>query len=339
MTARSFEKRRVGQTELEVTTLGLGGATLAGSFRPVSAEQARATVAHALDCGINYVDTAPHYGAGRSEHLIGDVLRERRSEAVLSTKVGRLFKAARGPTNNKTEFVDPLSFEPRYDYSYDGVMRSFEDSQQRLGLSQIDILYVHDIGVATHGEEANKPLWQQLVSGGYKALRELRDSGAVKAIGLGVNEWQVLMDAFDLGDWDVFLLAGRYTLLEQTSLDPFLTTCLARGASVVIGGPFNSGILVGGTTFNYAKAPEEIVTKVRAIEAVCDEFSVPLPAAALQFPLTHPAVCNVLPGPRSPEELDGILNWWSMDIPGELWSALAAKGLLSPGTPIPGGFA
>lgn len=338
MSVRAFEKRRVGQTDLEVTTLGLGGATLAGSFRPVSAEQARATVAHALDCGINYMDTAPHYGAGRSEHLFGDVLRERPGEAFLSTKVGRILRPARGPVENKTEFVNPLPFEATYDYSYDGVMRSFEDSQQRLGLNTVDILYVHDIGVATHGEKGNKPLWQQLVGGGYRALHELRDSGVVKAIGLGVNEWQVLMDALALGDWDVFLLAGRYTLLEQTSLDPFLTTCLARGASVVVGGPFNSGILAGGSTFNYARAPEEIVSKVRALEAVCREFGVPLPAAALQFPLTHPAVCNVLPGPRSPEELDGILDWWFTEIPTELWTTLGAEGLLAPGTPVPRGF-
>lgn len=339
MTARTFEKRRVGQTGLEVTTLGLGGATLAGSFRPVSPEQARATVSHALLSGITYVDTAPHYGAGRSEHMVGDVLRDHPGERVLSTKVGRVFRTVRGPLENKTEFANPLPFAATYDYSYDGVMRSFEDSQQRLGLRDIDILYVHDIGAATHGAEGNKPLWQQLVSGGYKALRELRDSGAVKAIGLGVNEWQVLMDALAMGDWDVFLLAGRYTLLEQTSLDPFLSTCLKRGASAVIGGPFNSGILVGGSTFNYAKAPEAIVAKVKAIEAVCQEFSVPLPAAALQFPLTHPAVCNVLPGPRSPEELDGILDWWFSNIPDAFWRALADKGLLAAGTPIPGGFA
>src|SRR5690606_20891843 len=169
--------------------------------------------------------------------------------------------------------------------------------------------------------------------------RELRDARVVKAIGLGVNEWEVLMDAFALGDWDVFLLAGRYTLLEQTSLTPFMTTCIERKASVVVGGPFNSGILVGGDTFNYEKAPERVVTRVRAIEAVCRDFGVPLPAAALQFPLTHPAVCNVLPGPRSPQELDGILDWWDVSIPGELWTALAEKGLLAPGTPIPGGTA
>ena len=339
MTARTFEKRRVGQTALEITTLGLGGASLAGIFTGVPAEQARATIGHALDMGITYVDTAPQYGLGRSEHLVGDVLRERRAEAVLSTKVGRLLAPVDPAQQDKGAWVDPLPFNQVYDYSYDGVMRSFEDSLQRLGLSSVDIVYVHDIGAGTHGVEGNKPLWKQLETGGYKALRELRDGGAIKGIGLGVNEWEVLMDAFALGDWDVFLLAGRYTLLEQTSLDPFLTTCVKRGASVVVGGPFNSGILVGGATFNYAKAPEAIVAKVKAIDAVCQEFGVPLPAAALQFPLTHPAVCNVLPGPRSPAELDGILAWWDIKIPGELWTALAAKGLLAPGTPIPGGTA
>jgi D-threo-aldose 1-dehydrogenase len=339
MTARAFEKRRVGRTDLEVTTLGLGGASLAGIFSAVPADQARATVSHALDMGITYVDTAPQYGLGRSEHLMGDVLRERREGVVLSSKVGRLLKPVSPAEQDKGAWVDPLPFNQLYDYSYDAVMRSFEDSLQRLGLNSIDIVYLHDIGVATHGVEGNKPLWNQLATGGYKALRELRDSGVIKAIGLGVNEWQVLMDAFALGDWDVFLLAGRYTLLEQTSLDPFLSTCVARGASVVIGGPFNSGILVGGDKFNYAKAPEDIVAKVRAIDAVCQQFGVPLPAAALQFPLTHPAVCNVLPGPRSPAELDGILAWWDVKVPVELWTTLAAKGLLAPGTPIPGGTA
>ena len=339
MTKLSFEKRRVGQTALEVSTLGLGGASLAGIFSAVPADQARATVAHALDVGITYVDTAPQYGLGRSEHLVGDVLRDRRDGVVLSSKVGRLLAPVSPSKQDKGNWADPLPFNQVYDYSYDGVMRSFEDSQQRLGLSSIDIVYVHDIGVATHGVEGNKPLWAQLAGGGYKALRELRDSGVIKAIGLGVNEWEVLMDAFALGDWDVFLLAGRYTLLEQTSLHPFLSTCVERGSSVVVGGPFNSGILVGGDKFNYAKAPDDIVARVRAIDAVCKDFNVPLPAAALQFPLTHPAVCNVLPGPRSPAELDGILDWWQVKIPGELWTALAAKGLLAPGTPIPGGTA
>lgn len=334
-----FQKRRVGQTALEVTTLGLGCASLAGIFSRVPADQGRATVRHALEKGITYVDTAPQYGLGRSEHLVGDVVREVAVRPVVSTKVGRLLNPVSPEQQDKGNWVDPLPFNQHYDYSYDGVMRSFEDSLQRLGLEKVDIVYVHDIGTATHGVEGNKPLWAQLAGGGYKALRELRDGGVIKAIGLGVNEWQVLMDAFALGDWDVFLLAGRYTLLEQTSLHPFLSTCIERKASVVVGGPFNSGILVGGDKFNYERAPEDIVTKVRAIEAVCRDFGVPLPAAALQFPLTHPAVCNVLPGPRSPEELDGIIDWWNAEIPDALWTALAEKGLLAEGTPIPGGTA
>ncbi len=338
MTARIVEKRQIGKTGLEITTLGLGCASLAGIFTDVPADQARATISHALDVGINYVDTAPQYGYGRSEHLVGDVLRERRAGTVLSTKVGRKLKPVTG-WSEPHNWVNPLPFDQVYDYSYDGVMRSYEDSLQRLGMNGVDILYVHDIGTATHGVEGNKPLWKQLETGGYRALRELRDSGAIKAIGLGVNEWPVLMDAFALGDWDVFLLAGRYTLLEQTSLSPFMTTCLERGASVVIGGPFNSGILVGGSTFNYAKAPQAIVDRVKALETVCQDFGVALPAAALQFPLTHPAVCNVLPGPKSSEELDGILKWWDAKIPDALWVELANQGLLAVGTPIPGGVA
>ncbi|WIY51631.1 aldo/keto reductase [Devosia sp. YIM 151766] len=338
MAPRRFEKRRVGQTDLEVTTLGLGCASLAGIFSAVPAEQARATIAHALDLGVDYVDTAPQYGLGLSEHLVGEALRERDRRPIISTKVGRLLRPVPPGQVGKGNWAHPLPFNQHYDYSYDGVMRSFEDSLQRLGLDRIDILYVHDIGVYTHGEAANKLLWAQLESGGYRALRELRDSGTVKAIGFGVNEWPVLMDALALGDWDVFQLAGRYTLLEQTSLDPFLTACIARQVSVVIGGPFNSGVLVGGDKFDYAKAPEGVFARVRAIEAVCRDFGVPLPAAALQFPLNHPAVCNVLPGPRSPQELDGILDWWDADIPDALWTALADQGLLAPGTPVPGGM-
>lgn len=338
MAARIFETRQIGKTGLDITTLGLGCASLAGIFTNVPADQGRATISHALDVGINYIDTAPQYGYGRSEHLVGDVLRERRAGTVLSTKVGRRLKPVK-EWSEPHNWVNPLPFEQVYDYSYDGIMRSYEDSLQRLGMNGVDILYVHDIGTATHGVEGNKPLWKQLETGGYRALRELRDSGEIKAIGLGVNEWQVLMDAFALGDWDVFLLAGRYTLLEQTSLNPFMTTCLERGASVVIGGPFNSGILVGGSTFNYAKAPQAIVDRVKALETVCQDFGVALPAAALQFPLTHPAVCNVLPGPKSPEELDGILKWWDAKIPDALWTELANQGLLAAGTPIPGGTA
>ena len=334
----SFPRRRVGETDLEITTLGLGGATLAGMMVEVPPEQARATVDRALERGIGYFDTAPQYGLGRSEHFMGDALRFHRAGTVLSTKVGRLLK----PIASESERVyghswaKPFPFEMVYDYSYDAVKRSLEDSLQRLGLPSVDIVYVHDIGVMTHGDK-NAGYWEQLRTGGYKALLELKKAGTIKAIGLGVNEWQVLMDAFDIGDWDVFLLAGRYTLLEQTSLSPFLETCLKRKASVVTGGPFNGGALMGTGTWNYAKAPQEIIDRVKKLEDFCKAHNVPLGAAALQFPLAHPAIVNVLPGPKSPAELDGIIDWWQTQIPAAFWDAVADEKIVAPGTPLPNG--
>lgn len=339
ITPQTFEKRRVGATGLELTTLGLGSATMAGIFNAVPDEQARETVRAGLAAGINYFDTAPQYGFGRAEHLLGDGLRFRSEDVVISTKVGRLLRPVRRGDRRKYEhnWADPFPFDMVYDYSYDAVMRSYEHSIQRLGLPKVDILYVHDIGAMTHGVDGNRPLWKQLETGGYKALQELKKSGDVKAIGLGVNEWEVLMDAFALGDWDIFLLAGRYTLLEQTSLSPFLETCLKRGASVVAGAPFNGGALMGTGNWNYAKAPPEISRRVAGLEAFCKEFGVPIGAAALQFPLHHKAVVNVLFGPKSPAELEGTLKWWNTPIPAAFWTALADRRLVAPGTPLPGG--
>ena len=337
--AQEFKKRRVGKTDLEVTELGLGGATLASLFVSVPDEQARATVRAGMAAGIGYYDTAPQYGFGRSEHLLGDALRFNQTGRVISTKVGRLLRTVQEGEKRTYDhaWVDPFPFDMVYDYSYAGVMRSFEDSLQRLGLPRVDILYVHDIGPMTHGVEQNKVYWQQLAEGGYKALLELKAKGLVAAIGLGVNEWEVLMDAFKLGDWDIFLLAGRYTLLEQTSLSPFLTTCVERGASIVAGAPFNGGALMGTGNWNYGKAPESIVKRVADLEAFCKDQGVPIGAAALQFSLAHPAVANVLVGPKSPAEVDGILAWWNTTIPDGFWDALADKQLVAPGTPLPNG--
>ena len=340
MSANAFNTRRVGRTDLEMTELGLGGATLAGIFVDVPDQQARDTVAAALDAGIGYFDTAPQYGYGRSEHLMGDGLRYRNDGIVLSSKVGRLLRPIQSESERDYShaWARPFPFEQVYDYTYAGVMRSYEASLQRLGLSRIDVLFVHDIGVATHGAEQNAIYWKQLAEeGGYRALTELKAFGKVKAIGLGVNEWEVLMDAFALGDWDVFLLAGRYTLLEQTSLSPFLTTCLERGASVVCGGPFNGGALMGTGKWNYAAAPEHIIKRVAELEALCKEFDTPIGAVALQFPLAHKAICNILPGPKSPAELSGILDWWNVKVPEALWDALADRKLAAPGTPLPNG--
>jgi D-threo-aldose 1-dehydrogenase len=338
-TRYEFETRQVGRTKLRMTTLGCGSATAAGIFTEVPDDQARATIGHALDLGISYIDTAPQYGYGRAEHMVGDALRFRTEPIVLSTKVGRLLRPIRseGERDYPHNWVKPFPFEQVYDYSYDGIMRSLDASFQRLGLSSVDILLVHDIGVMTHGEETNAIFWKQLADGGYRALDELKNAGVIKAIGLGTNEWEVQLKAFELGDWDIFLLAGRYTLLEQTSLDPFLSTCLKRGASVIAGAPFNGGALMGTGRWNYSAAPAPIAERVKALEAFCEEWNVPIGAAALQFPLAHQAVCNVLPGPKSPAELDGIFKWWTTPIPADFWTALAERKLVAEGTPLPNG--
>jgi D-threo-aldose 1-dehydrogenase len=329
-----LKKRWVGQTTLEVTELGLGTASLAGVFIGTSNEQACTTIRAALDAGISLVDTAPLYGFGRGEHLVGDVLRDRRGDAVLSTKAGRLLKPA-GHDDKRGNWVRPFPFDQVYDYTYDGVMRSVEDSLQRFGLAAVDIVLVHDIGVMEHGKEQNAIYWKQLTSGGYRALSELKASGRIKAIGLGVNEWEVLMDAFEIGEWDVFLLAGRYTLLEQTSLNPLLSTCLKRHTSVIAAAPFNGGALMGNSMWNYSAAPEHIVRRVKQLEVFCRDHGVPIGAAALQFALTHPAVCSVLSGPRLVEELSATLAWWNVQIPPSFWSDLLAAGLVAPETPLP----
>ncbi len=330
-------RRRVAQTDLSVTEIGLGAATIADLFEAVPDEQCRETVRAALDSGVGYVDTSPFYGFGKSEHLVGDVLRHRRNGVVLSTKVGRLLTPCDGPPAERRGWVEPLSFEPHYDYTYDGVMRSFADSQQRLGLSRIDMLYVHDIGTMIHGVETNHTYWRQLADGGCRALAELKAAGLVGAIGMGVNEWQVLMDALDLGDWDIFLLAGRYTLLDQSALSPLLARCLERGTSVVIGGPFNSGALMGTGRWNYRAAPAAILERVDRLTAFCRDREVNIGAAAIQMPLAHPAVVSVLCGPRSPTELAQVLAWAREPIAEAFWTELAEAGRLAPGTLVPGG--
>ena len=331
-----WEKRQLGQTRLRVTELGLGTATMGGSRIPITQEQGQAIVTAAWDAGVRYVDTAPFYGVGAAEHRVGDALRGKpRDEWVLSTKVGRLLRPKTDSAPSADGRLSPMPFDVVYDYGYDGIMRSVEDSYQRLGLARIDILYVHDIGVYQHGPELNAQYLKQLRDSGYKALRQLRDSGVVSAIGIGVNEKAVLIEALGFGDWDAFLLAGRYTLLEQAPLDDLIPMCQSRGTSLVIGGPLNSGILAGRDTWNYDTAPAEIVDRVRKIEAVCKAHGVPLAAAALQFPLAHPVVAAVIPGPRDAAEFHANLPLFSMKIPPGLWSDLRSEKLLHPNAPVP----
>jgi D-threo-aldose 1-dehydrogenase len=328
-----FEKRPLGRTALEVTALGLGCATLGGSRVPVSREEAEAIVRAAWAAGARYVDTAPFYGFGQAERCVGDALRNvPRDDWVLSTKVGRLLC----PNSSVAEHQqNRMPFDAVFDYSYDAVMCSFEDSLQRLGLGRIDILYVHDIGAMQHGREGHPAIMRTLRGGGYRALEELRRCGVVRAIGIGVNEREVLLEAMEWGTWDAFLLAGRYTLLEQAPLDDLLPKCLSSGISIVVGGPLNSGILAGRDTWNYKAAPPEIVERVDAIRAVCDRHQVPLAAAALQFPPAHPAVAAIIPGPRSVAECEANLDLLRYPIPSALWSDLRDAKLLHPLAPTP----
>jgi D-threo-aldose 1-dehydrogenase len=330
-----FEKRRIGRTSVEVTALGLGCATLGGTRIPITRQQAEAIVRAAWDGGVRYVDAAPYYGFGQAERAVGDALRDEPRDAwVLSTKVGRLLRpfplAAPEPGRRH-----PLPFGVAYDYSHDGIMRSFEDSLQRLGVARIDILYVHDIGRYQHGD-AHPGLMRSLRESGYRALESLKASGAVKAIGIGVNEREVLLEALGWGQWDAFLLAGRYTLLEQAPLDDLMPKCVAASTSIVVGGPLNSGILAGRDTWNYKTAPPDVVARVEAIRAVCDRHGVPLAAAALQFPLAHPAVAAIIPGPRDPDEFRANLDLLRQPIPAALWQELRDAKLLHPDAPVPG---
>ena len=331
-----FETRPLGCTSLSATVLGLGTATLGGHRVEVPRQQAEAVVRAAWSAGVRYFDTAPFYGFGRACRILGDALRDLpRDEWVLSTKVGRLLRpepnlaSGGGPSR-------PMPFEPVFDYSYGGVMRSFEDSLQRLGLARIDALYVHDIGARQHGRQAQAGVIRTFRDGGYRALEELRSSGHVRAIGIGVNEREVLLEAMDWGDWDVFLLAGRYTLLEQGPLEDLLPRCIKSGISVLIGAPLNTGILAGRDTWNYKPAPPEIVARVNALRAICDSHRVPLVAAALQFPLAHPAVSAILTGPRNVKEFEANAGFLRYPIPPGLWTDLRTAKLLYPDAPTPG---
>ncbi len=332
----NWNTRQVGRTSLRVTEIGLGTATMGARRFDISQQDGQAIVRAAWGAGIRYFDTAPFYGLGAAEHRVGDALRlEDRDSWTLSTKVGRLLRPYPGPGKSKDSGFSGMPFDVVYDYSYDGIMRSVEDSYQRLGLAKHDMLFAHDLGVYEHGEEAAAHHMKAFRDSGYRALDELRRTGVCKAIGLGVNEKSVILEVMEFGDFDAFLLAGRYTLLEQAPLDDLLPLCEQRGASIVVGGPLNSGILAGRDTWNYAKAPEEIAERVKRIQAVCDAHHVPLAAAAMQFPLAHPAVCAIIPGPRSAAEFNANVPLFTHAIPASLWSDLKTAGLLRQDAPTP----
>ncbi|MDI9408731.1 MAG: aldo/keto reductase [Candidatus Pacebacteria bacterium] len=317
--------RPIGNSGLQTTVLALGTAPLAGLFTDVEPSEAAATIQRAWELGIKTFDTAPYYGFGKAEHYLGAALREilrdsARDRIIISTKAGRLLKAIppRGPLALPSGYQHgaaqgwdrPLNFDCVYDYSYDGIMRSYEDSLQRLGLSEIDILLIHDIGRTTHHSQ-HRQHWQDLVNGGFKALRQLRDTGAAKAIGLGVNEAQPIIEALEEIDLDCSLLAGRYTILEQESAEELLRLCEVRNLSILAGGVFNSGILACPEEeletkgfYNYQRAPPEIIARVKELHRWAEKNRTTVKSAALRFPLQNPMVATVVIGARSVKELE-----------------------------------
>ncbi|MCW4116630.1 aldo/keto reductase [Aurantimonas sp. MSK8Z-1] len=312
--------------------LGFGGAPLGNMFQAISDDQAHATLEAAWDAGYRYFDTAPHYGSGLSEHRFGEMLRTKpRDDFVLSTKAGRLLEPVRTPP--ESIFKNPLPFEGCYDYSADGVLRSVEDSYQRLGLSQIDIVYIHDIAADHHGDAWTDQF--AIAMEGAKALTRLREEGVIKAWGLGVNLVEPCLRALEQADPDVFLLAGRYSLLDLGGLDDLFPACLDRGVSVVVGGPFNSGLLAGGTTFDYAEAPDEKVEARQRLQAIAVEHGVDLRAAALQFCAAHPAVSAVIPGTKSAERARDNMELVRTPVPEAFWETLRAQGVLPEHAPTP----
>lgn len=327
-----LEKVQIGRTGLRVTRLGLGGAPLGGLFQDVQGEDAVATVRRALEIGINFFDTAPLYGHGKSEIWMGKALANVPADSrVLATKVGRLLEPVDPGSLEKDEFDNPAPFKPVFDFSYDGVMRSFRESLKRLNVDRVEILHIHDPD--NHFEQA--------IEGAYPALDQLRKEGRIKAVGAGMNQAEMLARFAREGNFDCFLLAGRYTLIDHTGLKELLPLCVEKGISIIIGGPYNSGVLATGARpgakFNYADAPPEILDKVRVVEEICARHQVPMKAAALQFPLAHPAVVSVIPGARSVAELEENFRLIRQPIPAVFWADLRKAGIIPPEAPTPEG--
>jgi D-threo-aldose 1-dehydrogenase len=302
--------RRLGNSQVEVTPLSFGGAAIGGLYDPVSDADAEAAVRRALERGIRYFDSAPHYGAGRGERRLGAALT---ADCVVSTKVGRLLvPLGPGEPPEPAGFADPPPYRRVWDWSAEGILRSLSESMERLGVDRVDIVYLHDPD--DHEEE--------VYATAYPALAALRDEGVVGAIGAGMNQTAMLTRFVERLDLDVVLCAGRFTLLDRSALADLLPACSLRGTSVVAGGVFNSGLLAGGTTYDYEPAPPELRARVARLEEVCADHGVPLRAAALRFPLRHPAVASVLAGCRTAAEVDDNADLFDLDIPDALWEEL-----------------
>ena len=326
---KATELTKIGKTDVHVTRLGLGAGVIGGLFAEVSEETAVAVVRRALSLGINYIDTAPLYGHGKSEARLGLALQGIvRDSFVLSTKVGRLLVPTQGQAESAW-FKNLPALEPVFDFSYDAVRRSLESSLERLKLNHVDILHVHDPDGA----------FAEVMQGAYRALHELREQGVVKAISGGCWDSAWLARFADAGEFDAFLLPGRYTLLDQSALDELLPICTRKNISVIVGTPYGSGILVtgaqAGAKFNYEDADPQMLDRVRKMEAVCARYEVPLQAAALQFPFGHAAVTTIIPGARSSQEVEQGWRMFEWPIPATMWEEFKAEGLIRAEAPTP----
>ena len=325
-----LEPRRIGATDIEVTPMGFGGAPLGGLFTSVGAENAVNTVRRGYELGIRFFDTAPLYGRGKSERFYGKALSEfDRDSFILSSKVGRVLDPNDSPSDEDDIYVELPPYDVVFDFSRDGVLRSIEDSLERLGLERLDIALIHD----------PDDHWEQAITQAYPTLADLRSQGVIGAIGAGMNQWEMPARFAREGDFDCFLLAGRYTLLDHSGLEELLPLCEEKSVSIILGGPYNSGVLASDlgpdTTYFYERTPPEILETARRIKSVCDRHDVPLKAAALQFGLAHPAVAATIPGPRTPDEVSENVAMASFDIPSDLWAELKSESLIPEQAPIP----
>jgi D-threo-aldose 1-dehydrogenase len=341
MAVSPFERCRLGTSSVKVTRLGLGTLALGNLYGALSDREAEGTVAEALRVGIRYIDTAPSYGFGIAEERIGRVLRGvERSQWVLSTKVGRLLRSGvpqdRGHfANGRPIFENVGDASPVFDFSFQGTLTSFEESLTRLGVERIDVALIHDPD--EHFREA--------LEGAYPALERLRSEGRISAIGVGMNQAEMLADFVHHTDLDCVLVAGRYTLLEQGALENLLPLCELHHVSLIVGGAYNSGVLAnpdatpsdlaGGATYNHLAVPTDVWARVRRLKSICERHGVPLKAAAAQFPFGHPAVSSVLMGARSSAQVEDNLAMLVHPIPPDLWAELRAEGLLAPNVPVP----
>jgi len=336
------DTRELGRTGLRLSQAGMGGAPLGDLWERVPESRAEATLAAAWAGGVRYFDTAPWYGNTLSEHRLGHFLRQQPEGGfAVSTKVGRVYRRSRGPDDPPVgPWAGGLPFVLRFDYTYDGVMRSYEDSLQRLGLARVDLLVIHDVDIGYHDDEAGiERCFRQLEDSGLRALQELKSGGEISGYGAGINEGPMIGRFLERVDLDFLLVAMPYTLLDQAPLDDAFPRCAERGIGVVIGSPFASGILatgpIDGARYNYAPAAPETLDKTRRIAEVCRRHGVPLAAAALQFPLGHPAVAAIIPGAVHPGEVEQNLAHLRTAIPADLWAELKAERLLHPDAPVP----